>query len=67
MNATQYKRALKKLGLTAYSAAPLFDLTRRQSQRYAAGDAKVPGLISRILELLISGKITIRDLTGEKA
>lgn len=48
MTKTQYRSALKKLGLSIVGAAPVLGIGRRQSQRYAAGDP-VPETVAKLL------------------
>lgn len=63
MTETQYRNALKRLGLTPYSAGPILGISRRQAQRYAAGDP-IPGPIVKLLRLALAGKITLDDIGG---
>ena len=58
----QYATALDKLSLTHATAAPIFGVTPRQSQKWAAGVAPIPTLVERVLGLLLAGKIGLEDL-----
>lgn len=49
MNAQQYRNALQVLGLSIVGAAPVLGISRRQSQRYAAGTTPIPETIARLL------------------
>lgn len=62
MTSLEYRDALAKLGLTIVGAAPYFSFGRRHSQRIAGGRTPVPGLVEKVLCLLLSGKITKEDL-----
>jgi len=62
MTYTQYRAALKKLGLTIVGAADPFCLSRRHAQRIAAGDAPIPDLLARVVKLLLAGRLTLADL-----
>ena len=62
MTPTQYKSAIKKLGLTIVGARHLFGLSPRQAQRLASGEAPVPVLVEKVLRLIADGKIQKEDL-----
>jgi hypothetical protein len=53
MTMTQYRKALERLELSIVGAGPVLGITRRQSQRIAAGDCPVPKPIAKLLELLL--------------
>lgn len=61
MTKTQYRAALKKLGLTVVGAAPYFGCGRRAVQNYAGG-RPIPPLLQKVIGLLLRGKITLEDL-----
>ena len=63
MTSAQYKAALKNLELTIVGAAPFLGISRRQSQRIAAGDSPVPDLIDKVLKLILNGKLRKEDLS----
>lgn len=60
MTKTQYRAALKKLGLTIVGAARFFHCSPRSAQNYASG--RIPRLTAKVIELLLSGKIKKEDL-----
>lgn len=62
MTKTEYRAAMKRLGLPIYRAGPAFGFTPRQSQKYAAGDAPVPRLLAKVIGLVLAGKLTLEDL-----
>ncbi len=62
MTSTQYKAAIKKLGLTIVGARHLFGLSPRQAQRLASGETPVPKLVEKVLRLIAAGKLTKEDL-----
>lgn len=54
MTPQQYTAQLRKLGLTTAAAAPVLGILRRQSFRYAAGDAPVPEVVSKLIRALVA-------------
>jgi hypothetical protein len=62
MTKHQYRAALTKLDISIVGAGKYFGLSRRQSQRIAAGDAPVPKLMADMLHLMLVGKLTKEDL-----
>ena len=60
MTANQYRAALSRLCLTQVEAAKLFSVDARTSRRWAEKGLTGPAAI--LLRLLLTGKITIRDL-----
>ena len=62
MTHLQYRAALKNLNLTIVGAGPVFGLSHRQAQRLAAGDSKIPKLISQVIGLLLDRKLKLEDL-----
>jgi hypothetical protein len=61
MNKTQYRAALKKLDLSIVGAAPILGISRRQSQRIAAGDSPVPEPLEKLLHFMIESSIALRS------
>jgi hypothetical protein len=61
MTPAAYKAALKKLDITIVGAAPYFGISRRQAQRIAA-NGPISGIISKVVKLLLDGKIKKEDL-----
>lgn len=53
MTANQYRAALKKLGLSIVGAAPVLGISRRQSQRIAAGESPVSEPVAKLLRLML--------------
>jgi len=53
MTAGQYRRALKALDLSIVGAGAVLGIRRRQSQRYAHGDAEVPQPLAKLLRLAL--------------
>jgi hypothetical protein len=53
MTKNQYRSTLSKLGLTIVGAAPHLGISRRQSQRIAAGNCPVPEPVSKLLAFMI--------------
>jgi hypothetical protein len=64
MTATQYRTALTKLGLSIVGAAPILGISRRQSQRIAAGDSPVPAPLAKLLTLIIKHKIKVDEVAS---
>lgn len=60
MTANQYRAALKKLGLSQVGAARLFGVNDVTSRRWAKSG--VTGTVSILLNLLLAGKITAKDI-----
>jgi hypothetical protein len=55
----QYRRALKTLGWSIVGAAPKLGISRRHSQRVAAGQAKVPLTV----DILLTAKLKEANLS----
>jgi hypothetical protein len=53
MTPAQYTAALRMLGLTTAAAAPVLGILRRQSFRYAAGDAPIPEVVAKLVRALL--------------
>lgn len=49
MTQLQYCKALAKLNLTPYSAAPILGISLRQSHRYASGEQPVKETVAKLL------------------
>lgn len=62
MNKAQYRKSLDHLELSVVGAAPIFGISRRQSQRYAAGETPIPGPFAKLLRLMIKMKISPEDI-----
>jgi len=64
MTANQYRAAIAKLGLTQVGAARLFGIGERTGRRWA--ESGVEGTAELLLKLMLSGKITARDIERAK-
>jgi hypothetical protein len=53
MTASQYRMALSQLGFKHHTAARLLSTSRRQSLRYARGQARIPDQVERFLVALL--------------
>lgn len=53
MTPDQYRAAIAKLGLSQHRAADWLGISRRASQGYALGEARVPEPIAKLLRLMI--------------
>ncbi|MCC6314803.1 MAG: hypothetical protein IT337_12415 [Thermomicrobiales bacterium] len=62
MTGQQLGRALDRLGISVYAAAPLLGMSRRQAYRLTAGESPVPALVAKVVRLLAAGRITLQDL-----
>jgi hypothetical protein len=62
MTPAQYKKHLADAELTIVGAAPYLGISRRQSQRLAAGDAPIPDPVAKLLKLIATEKIKKEDL-----
>jgi len=61
MTANQYRAALTKLELSIVGAAPYLGISRRQSQRIAAGESPVPEPLAKLLRLFIGHGIDPKE------
>jgi transcriptional regulator with XRE-family HTH domain len=52
MTPTQYRAAIKRLGLSQHRAAEFFGVSPRTSQGYALGEYPVPAAIAKLLRLM---------------
>ena len=57
MTATQYKAAIKQLGLSQVAAGRWLGISKRQSQSYAIGEYPVPQPVAMLLRLCIKQKL----------
>jgi hypothetical protein len=62
MSRRDYLRHLERLNLTIVGAAPIIGISRRHSQRYAAGDTTVPKVVAKLLRASASYKISADKL-----
>lgn len=63
MTANQFRTAIAKLGLSQEAAGLAFGKSRRQGQRWATGEAKVPELVARVIGLILKGRINLDDIS----
>ena len=61
MSASQYKAAIKQLGLSQVAAGRWLGISPRQSQSYAIGEYPVPEPIAKLLRLMIAKDIDPTD------
>jgi plasmid maintenance system antidote protein VapI len=59
MTGDEYRYAIEALGLNLTSAAKLFDVTRKTSNRWAAGATPVPWSTATLLELMLDKKLEL--------
>jgi hypothetical protein len=62
MNAKEYLKSIKTLGLSIVGAAPVLGISRRQAQRIAADACPVPDPIAKLLRLAIGHGITAENI-----
>lgn len=62
MTQKQYTEALKKLGLSAYSAGPVLGISVRQSHRYASGEQVVNATVAKLLKLILRLGLSADDV-----
>jgi hypothetical protein len=66
MTSTQYRVALRRLGLSQVGAATLFGANERTSRYWASGARAIPPGVDILLKLLVAGKITSADIEAVK-
>jgi hypothetical protein len=62
MTPTQYKAALKALGLSQHLAGDWLGIGRRTSQGYALGEYPVPEPVAKLLRLCVKLKLNPEDV-----
>jgi hypothetical protein len=62
MNPTEYKAAIKTLGLSQEAAGRWLGISGRQSQSYAIGEYPVPEPVAKLLRLCIRLKLRPEDV-----
>ena len=65
MTPTQYQAAIDRLLISQRKAGAFLGVDERQSRRWAAGDAKIPESVAKLLRLMIRLKLTCDDETGD--
>lgn len=63
MKTPEYLAALKTLDLTKVGAAPCLGISRRQAQRFAAGDP-VSTPVAKLLRVMLKHKIPAEEVAG---
>jgi hypothetical protein len=62
MTSDQYRAKLEKLGLSIVGCAPYIGISRRQSQRIAAGESPVPMPVAKLLSIVVKHEISLEEL-----
>jgi hypothetical protein len=62
MTHKQYRAALSKLGLSQERAGELFRVGSRTARRWALDEARVPGPVAILLDLLVKNRIKLSDI-----
>lgn len=62
MTPTQYKTAIKALGLSQERAGDWLGISPRTSQGYALGEYPVPEPVAKLLRLMVKLKLTPDDV-----
>jgi hypothetical protein len=60
MNAKEYRDVLAELEMSQVAAAKLFKVGSRTARRWALGEARIPGGVAIVLNLLRGGKLELR-------
>ncbi len=63
MTTAAYRRAVDDLALSQIKAGAVVGLSPRQAQRVYAGHSPVPPPVSKLLNLIVEGKVTVEDVT----
>lgn len=59
MTPTEFKTIIAKLGFSQEAAGEWLGVSRRQGQRWAAGDREIPKSVGMLLRVMMKHKITI--------
>lgn len=62
MTPTQYKAAIKALGLSQERAGDWLGIGRRTSQSYALGETRIPEPVAKLLRLTIKLKLQPEEI-----
>ncbi len=62
MTNKQYVNAVTNRGMSIVGAAPVLGISRRQSQRIAAGDTPVPEPVGKLLNLMVKYDVKPEDV-----
>ena len=57
MTPDQFRAAIERLGLTQEQAGLWLGVSGRQGQRYANGEAAIPGPVARLIRLVLRLKL----------
>jgi hypothetical protein len=58
----QFRAALERLGLTQAGAAKLFKADERTARRWALGESDIPTGVAMLLNLLVAGRLRLKDV-----
>jgi hypothetical protein len=59
MTAEEYRKALDRLEMTQGAAGELFGVGIRSSRRWALGEARIPGPVALLLNLMLKKKLKL--------
>jgi hypothetical protein len=62
MSAAQYRAAIERLEFTQVGIAPFLGISRRQAQRYALGERKIPEAVAKLLRLMLRLNLRPEDI-----
>lgn len=62
MTPAQYRVAIANLGLSQEQSGLWLGLSARQGQRYATGNAEIPGPVAKLLRLVIRLELKPEDV-----
>jgi hypothetical protein len=64
MTPSQYKAAIKALGLSQQRAGDWLGIGRRTSQSYALGETRIPEPVAKLLRIMIKLKLNPDEIEG---
>ena len=67
MTPDQYKRAIKKLGLSQVRAARFLGVSDRHGQRMATGHVEIPPSVAHLLKLMLRYEVSPGELDRDFA
>lgn len=62
MTGREFKEALRRTELSMYAGAQFLGLSLRHCQRIAAGEYEAPLAVGKLLRLMVSLRLTARDV-----
>ena len=62
MTPTQYREAIKALGLSQERAGDWLGIGKRTSQNYALGESRIPEPVAKLLRIMIELKLNPDDV-----